>query len=234
MLLASGYIEVRTGRFMKRSLRLSFTAAPLVVCALLWVMTAQFAFAQKATTQSSAASNAAAATAHTAYEWNSLTESERQTLAPLAAKWGTLSEGRRRKWIKIASTIPSMDQSERDKLNHRMEEWAKLSRNDREQARINFAQSKIAGKTDRQASWEAYQALSPEERQRLAETARHKPVGSTFVPKPVPVNKLIQVPVTRHTPPQHRPDFFSSAHVHPHTLLPVPGAKLGATAPQQP
>ena len=234
MRLASGYIELLSGRLNKRPVCRGVTAASIAVSALLCVLTTPTAFAQKATPQSSTASNSAVASTHSAYEWKSLTENERQTLAPLAAKWESLSDAHRRKWIKIASTIPSMDQSERDKLNQRMEEWAKLSRNDREQARINFAQSKIAGKTDRQASWEAYQALSPEERQRLAETARHKPVGSTFVPKPVPVSKLIQVPVTRHTPPQQRPDFFSPAHVSPHTLLPVPGAKLGATAPQQP
>ena len=165
--------------------------------------------------------------------WNSLTETERETLSPLASSWGTMSEGHKRKWIKIADGMVSMDTPERNKLHERMEDWAKLSRAEREQARLNFAQSKVAGKSERQASWEAYQALSPEERQKLAEKAPQKPVGSTFVIKPVPREKLIDVPFTRRTPPEQRAAASAQLGLQRSTLLPAPAA-AGASAPVKP
>jgi len=164
--------------------------------------------------------------------WHNLTDVERRTLSPLASSWSSMGETRKRKWLKIADSMPSMDETERNKLHERMEEWAKLSRTEREQARLNFAQSKVAGKTERQANWEAYQALSPEERQKLAEKAPQKPAGSTFVTKPVPREKLIDVPFTRRTPPEQRAATAAQLAVRRSTLLPAPAS--GASAPVKP
>ena len=230
-------VVLHSARWAKATVRRQIAAAVFTVGIAVGASTAQTQntvapIAAHASSSGNAIANRVVASSGA--DWKSLTDAERQTLAPLASKWESMSEPHRRKWIKIASTMPSMDATERDKLKQRMAEWAKLSRNERELARLNFAQSKVAGKSDRQASWEAYQALSPEERQRLAEKAPRKPVGSTFVAKPVAGSKLIQVPITRHTPPEERATVFSAAHLQPKTLLPVRVETHGASAPANP
>jgi hypothetical protein len=52
-----------------------------------------------------------------------------------------------------------------------MAEWAKMSPLERGQVRLNFQQAKQAPAKERQASWEAYQALEPEQRRELADRA---------------------------------------------------------------
>ena len=157
--------------------------------------------------------------------WASLTKPQQTALQPLAKIWHSLSEGQRRKWLAVAKTYPELVQSEQEKMHSRMVDWANLPAKDRELARLNFAQSKTVNKTDRAAHWEAYQALSPQERQKLAEAARPKPVGAAVAVKPVPSDKLAAVPVTRHTP---EPERANAASLHPlnrNTLLPQAVAK---------
>jgi hypothetical protein len=101
-----------------------------------------------------------------------------------------------------------------------MVEWAALSTRDRELARLNFAQTKKVDKADRAANWEAYQALSPDERKKLAEGAKIKPVGAAVAVKPVTQDKLTAVPVTRHTPEPERAAAASQKPLNRSTLLP--------------
>jgi len=57
-------------------------------------------------------------------------------------------------------------------------EWAALSPQQRTQARLNFAEAQALPDDDKRAKWEAYQALSPEEKKKLAAGAG-KPVPPT-------------------------------------------------------
>ena len=157
--------------------------------------------------------------------WASLTGSQQTALLPLAKTWDSLSEGQRRKWLAVAKTYPELVQSEQEKMHSRMVDWANLPAKDRELARLNFAQSKTVNKTDRAAHWEAYQALSPEERQKLAEAAKPKPVGAAVAVKPVASDKLAAVPVTRHTPEAERATAASLHPLNRNTLLLQDAAK---------
>lgn len=157
--------------------------------------------------------------------WATLTKPQQTALLPLAKTWDSLNAGQQRKWLAIAKTYPQLAQPEQEKMHSRMVEWANLPAKDRELARLNFAQSKSVNKADRAAHWEAYQALSPEERQKLAEGAKVKPVGAAVAVKPVASDKLAAVPVTRHTP---EPERATAASLHPlnrNTLLPQAAAK---------
>lgn len=166
--------------------------------------------------------------------WTALTPTQRDALAPLAETWSAFSETRKRKWIAIANSLPSLSESERAKLHERMEEWAKLSRQDREQARLNFAQSKTLAKSERAANWEAYQALSAEERQRLAAQAPVKPAGAAVAVKPAPSERLVSVPLTRHTPDSARAALAQQMQLDHKTLLPRNPPASGASAPAKP
>jgi hypothetical protein len=152
--------------------------------------------------------------------WQLLPRSQKIALAPLEKFWDTLSDGQRRKWQALAKTYPDLGVSEQEKLHSRMAEWAALSPKDREAARLNFAQAKAVTKTDRAANWEAYQALSPDERKLLAHGAKPKPVGAAVAVKPVASDKLTAVPLTRHTPEQERAAAVLQRPINRNTLLP--------------
>ena len=161
-------------------------------------------------------------------EWLSLTRVEQTALAPLAKHWNGLSEGQKRKWHAIAKTYPGLAQPEQEKLHSRMVEWAALSAKDREVARLNFARTKSVAKSDRAANWEAYQALSLDERKKLAEDAKGRPVGAAVAVKPLTADKLAKVPVTRHTPESERTAAAAQIPLNRNTLLPP----LPASAPR--
>lgn len=164
--------------------------------------------------------------------WESLSKNQKIALAPLEKTWNTLSDGHRRKWIAVASNYHDLGAPEREKLHSRMAEWAALSPKDREAARLNFNQSKSLTKTDRAANWEAYQALSPDERAKLASGgAKSKPVGAAVTIHPVAPEKLTPVPVTRHTPEQERAAVASQRPLNRSTLLPQPPAASAALVP---
>ncbi|MDD5335710.1 MAG: DUF3106 domain-containing protein [Rhodoferax sp.] len=163
--------------------------------------------------------------------WQDLTPLQQLSLKPLAANWSTLGEAQKRKWIAIAQNYPNLAPTEQAKLHSRMTEWVSLSQQQRNQARLNFAQTKQLTPSQKTATWKAYQALTPEERQKLAVSAASKPGGAATAAKPVPRQKLAVVPVTRHTH-QATPKLAGTNHaVNHNTLLPqsLPPAEAAPT-----
>ncbi len=129
--------------------------------------------------------------------WSDLTPAQRTALAPLSRKWGQLSEAQQRKWIALAENFNRMPPAEQAKLHSRMAEWVALSPQQRAQARLNFGEAQQLPADDRKAKWEAYQALPPEEKRRLATDAAAKPPATAAAVKPVPADKLANVPKGR-------------------------------------
>ena len=169
--------------------------------------------------------------------WQDLTPAQQLSLKPLAANWNALDESHKKKWLAIASSYPTLAPIEQAKLHSRMTEWVTLSGKQRIQARLNFAQSKQLTPTQKAATWQAYQALSPEEKKKLATSATPKPVGAAAAVKPVLPQKLATVPVTRQTPKQTAKIAVPNHAVNRNTLLPqtppaaapVPTPRDGAT-----
>lgn len=164
---------------------------------------------------------AAPATVSFAPQWSALSSAQQQSLQPLANAWDGLSDGHKRKWIALAQNYPSLAPPEQAKLHSRMAEWAALKPRERELARLNFAETKKLPVPDRTSNWEAYKALSPEERRKLAQRATRKPVGAAATIKPVPPEKLTVIPMTRHTPQQTRKLEMSKQAIDRKTLLPL-------------
>ncbi len=165
--------------------------------------------------------------------WQDLTPAQKVSLKPLAANWNTLTESQKRKWIAIAANYPSLAPTEQAKLHNRMTDWVALSQQQRAQARLNFAQSKQLDRTEKTATWQAYQALSPEEKQKLAVSAVPKPAGAAAATKPVPPQKLTAVPVTRHIPKQTPRIATADSALDRNTLLPRSHALVTPAPPQE-
>lgn len=131
--------------------------------------------------------------------WSELSSSQRQVLTPLKERWAMIGAVQKRRWMALADGYDKLSERERQKLHDRMEDWSGLSAAQRNQARLNFAISnKLA--TDKQAQWEAYQALSDEEKRLLAARAAPKVVTAAPAIKPVPAKKLARIPAATASP----------------------------------
>lgn len=129
--------------------------------------------------------------------WAELTPAQQQALAPLAGTWASLSAAQKRKWLALARRYPRLPAEEQATLHSRMRDWVALSPQQRTQARLNFGETKTLSPDDKKAKWEAYQALSPEEKRKLAAGAAAKPPATAAAVKPVPPQKLATVPKPR-------------------------------------
>lgn len=103
--------------------------------------------------------------------WSELSGAERAALKPLEREWSTLPPDSKKSWLDIASRVPSMSPAERSRVQGRMTEWARMSPQQRSRARLAFQEAKEVSPQDRRAQWEAYQALSPEQKRQLQSRA---------------------------------------------------------------
>ena len=156
--------------------------------------------------------------------WAELSTAQKLALYPLAERWATMSEVQKRRWLALAQTFASLPKDEQDKLHSRMTDWASLSAQQRSQARLNYAVTKRLAPDDKRAQWEAYQALSEEEKNLLAAHAAPRPSGAATALRPVSPKKLARVPAAtaaQGTTP-NLPKIPPVADTHPRPALPVP------------
>nr|WP_259371943.1 DUF3106 domain-containing protein [Caldimonas mangrovi] len=114
--------------------------------------------------------------------WRELTPAQRLALGPLEREWPRIDAARKRKWLEIAARFPSMNAQERARLQDRMTEWARLSPQERLTARMNYREAKDVSPQERLSSWEAYQALSEDERRQLARKAARERAANAKKP----------------------------------------------------
>lgn len=103
--------------------------------------------------------------------WAELTAQQQEILAQLKPEWDSLDRDRRMKWLGIAKRYPSMSAQQQERVQRRMQAWAKLTPEQRRQARENYKRlAKVPHedhKKDLREKWAEYQALPPHERQSL-------------------------------------------------------------------
>ncbi|MBU1360002.1 MAG: DUF3106 domain-containing protein [Gammaproteobacteria bacterium] len=136
--------------------------------------------------------------------WRELTPRQQRALQPLAAHWNHLTIPHKRKWLALSRNYAHMSAEDQEILHSRMSEWSTLSPQERDRARFNFAELRKIPADERKAKWEAYQALSAEEKHKLASRAAARPPGASSTIAPIPSQKLAPVsplsPETRHAP----------------------------------
>jgi Protein of unknown function (DUF3106) len=107
--------------------------------------------------------------------WISLTPAQQSALAPLKRDWQGIDATRKQKWLEIAARFPAMPADERQRVQDRMTEWARMTPDERGRARLQFQEVRQISPQDRQARWDAYLALPAEERRALAKSASTVP-----------------------------------------------------------
>jgi len=111
-------------------------------------------------------------------EWRALNASQKKALMPLAAHWASMDDAGRAKWVNVADRFDKLSPAEKQRVQERMDQWAKMPAQERGEARLRFQQSRQLSADQRQQKWAAYQALSQEDRQDLTRQAKRtaKPV----------------------------------------------------------
>lgn len=155
--------------------------------------------------------------------WSALTTAQKEALYPLASRWSLLSEAQKLHWLKLAAGFHSLAPHEQEKMLARLTDWANLSAQQRSQARLNYAATSALAPDSKRAKWEAYQALSQEEKQRLAAKAVRRPAGAATAVRPSPA-KLARVPAATSAPAAvaNPPKIPRPTELHVPQALPVP------------
>lgn len=163
------------------------------------------------------------------HDWNTLSPAQREVLRPLQSQWALIDGPRRQKWLEVAARFPRMTADEQSLVRSRMSGWAGLPAKDRNEARARFQDSARLPQDERKARWEAYQSLTPEQRQALADQAQARRSGKPATPAPVAVAAK---PGERVAAPQAKSNVVTAAlppvgtakTVAPGTLKAGPGA----------
>ena len=140
-------------------------------CPLLWAALACSGLAT-GQTKAPATNHPAAPSSPGQVAWASLSSPQKRDLQPLQKEWASLTADRQQKWLEVAARMPIMTDDERERVRERMFEWARLSPSQRGQARLQFQEVRQWPTEDRQARWEAYLALSDDERTALVGQAQ--------------------------------------------------------------
>ena len=123
--------------------------------------------------------------------WGSLSPQQRGVLAPLQRDWQSIDPQRKAKWLEVAARFPSMPVEERQRVQDRMSEWARMSPAERGQARLTFQESKQLSREQKQQRWDAYQALPDEQRRALVERAKPTADAPRSAAAAVPLNAAV-------------------------------------------
>jgi hypothetical protein len=138
----------------------------------------------------------------TKLDWPNLSPLQQTVLASLESDWNTFNQNSKVKWLKVADRYPSMSSADQERLQARMSEWSKLPQKDRRMARDNYLSSLQFPPEQKKAAWEAYQQLSEEEKQKLAQQERaQKKTGAVSSPaiQPRPVLNNTSAPSSNPT-----------------------------------
>jgi hypothetical protein len=166
-----------------------------------------------------AGSSAAPASASNS-SWQSLQSSQKKALAPLAPHWAQISPAQRKKWLAMSNNFDNLSTNEQAILHERMAEWASLSPQQRAQARLNFNQTKTLDADAKKTQWETYQALSPEDKKKLAAQQTTGIRGAATASQAASPNKVIPLS-GKSIPAEAATKSTSSIVIDKRTLLPT-------------
>lgn len=117
--------------------------------------------------------------------WSELTVPQKIILAPLSDDWDSMESYRQKKWLGIANRFSVMNPDEQRRVQGQMQEWGKLTSEQRQLARENFKTVKqlpAEKKQELKQKWEEYSNLPVEEKEKLKQQAASKPAAKPGLP----------------------------------------------------
>lgn len=107
-------------------------------------------------------------------DWSALSAEQKKRLSPLAQQWPSMDDTTRAKWIKLINRYPSLPVSAQERIETRMKQWAGMTNEERNQARMRYQQARQLSPEERQQRWQAYRSLPESERKDLARVGVRK------------------------------------------------------------
>ncbi len=192
--------------------------AGCLVVVLCTAVTGVFAQTLQASAANPPARSSAAPSSNSS--WQSLQSSQKKALAPLAPHWAQISQAQKNKWLAMSNNFDNLSTKEQAILHERMAEWASLTPQQRAQARLNFNQTKSLDVDAKKTQWETYQALSPEDKKKLAAQQTTGIRGAATASKAASPNKVIPLS-GKSIPAEAATKSTSSIVIDKKTLLPT-------------
>jgi hypothetical protein len=152
--------------------------------------------------------------------WQQLTPRQKQALAPLGMQWGMLTAQQQSKWLTISQNFFQLSAVEQSTMHARMADWVALSPEQRNVARFNFNSLQSLPKEDKKAKWEAYQALSVDEKRQLSTASISPGKSAARTAKPPEPHRVVQTRI-KHIDSSRA---ANSTSIDRKTLLPLPPA----------
>jgi hypothetical protein len=163
---------------------------------------------------------AAAPASASSSSWQSLKGSQKKALAPLAPHWSQLSQAQRNKWLAMSNNFDKLSAKEQATLHDRMADWVSLSPQQRAQARLSFNHTKTLDADAKKTQWEAYQALSAEDKKKLAAQQTTGIQGAATASQAPSPRKIIPLP-GKSIPAEAANKSTTSIVIDKKTLLPT-------------
>lgn len=116
--------------------------------------------------------------------WEGLKPEQQNILAPLEGDWDYMLPESRKRWTQVANLYPRMKAIDQQRLQSRMASWSNLSQKDRRIARENYLSSLKFPPEKKAEAWSAYQKLSAEQKNKLAQAELNQKKKPTVVSAP--------------------------------------------------
>ena len=152
--------------------------------------------------------------------WTHLSQAQREALEPLSQLWPTMKETHKRKWIALSRNFQQLSGEEQTVLQGRMREWSVLTPQQRTFARLNFVDFKKLPADEKRAKWEAYQALSKKDKQKLAKRDTKPLRGAAPAIQQPAARVQVAAPAASGGSNKLLPRI-DTAHLSPTTLMPL-------------
>ena len=116
--------------------------------------------------------------------WEGLKPEQQKILAPLEGDWDYMLPESRKRWTQVANLYPKMGAIDQQRLQSRMASWSNLPQKDRRIARENYLSSLKFPAEKKAEAWSAYQKLSAEQKNKLAQAELNQKKKPTVVSAP--------------------------------------------------
>jgi len=159
--------------------------------------------------------------------WRQLSSAEQQVLQPLREQWDSIEAQRRQKWRDIAAIYPTLPAEQQARLRSRMTEWARMTPQQRNAARLHFGEVRQVPASERQARWQAWQQLPEDQRRSIGAQAGSLP------PAPGPLPAAVR-PASPPLSPQTKNNIVATPTLRPPQPVALGTVQAGSGASTRP
>lgn len=153
--------------------------------------------------------------------WSELRPRQQQILEPLSSEWDKMDDISRQEWLKIAGRFSKAPPQELQRIHVRMQEWLKLTPEQKRIVRENSVRAKKLDPAQKSAKWQQYQNLPEEQKRKLAASAAQKKHVANLPPHGIA--KPVVPPIkSRHKKAQEKPAAPETPRAVPIQATPAP------------